>query len=146
MSARPRRLRPSLRSARPGAPNRQETLVKYMLLIYNNPEALAALPEAERNAIFADVDAIMTELKASGELVGGEALADPVSTKTVRPVGGTPVATDGPFLESKEQFAGFLTIDVETEERAVEIASRWPDGRFGAMEVRAIMHTSGEEM
>lgn len=120
--------------------------MKYMLLIYNNPEGLAALPEAERNAIFADVDAIMTELKASGEWVGGEALADPASTKTVRPVGGTPVATDGPFLESKEQFAGFLTVDVETEERAVEIASRWPDARFGAMEVRAIMHTSGEEM
>jgi hypothetical protein len=120
--------------------------VKYMLLIYNNPEALAALPEAERNAIFADVDAIMTELKASGELVGGEALADPVSTKTVRPVGGTPVATDGPFLESKEQFAGYLMVDVETEERAVEIAKRWPDARFGAMEVRAVMHTSGEEM
>src|SRR5215470_12666385 len=72
-----------------GRTNRQETLVKYMLLIYNNPEALAALPESERNAIFADVDVIMTELKASGELVGGEALAHPASTKTVRPVGGT---------------------------------------------------------
>ena len=120
--------------------------MKYMLLIYNNPDALAALPESERDAIFADVDVIMTELKASGELVGGEALAHPSSTKTVRAVGGTPVTTDGPFLESKEQFAGYLAVDVESEARAVEIAARWPDARFGAMEVRAVMHTSGAEM
>jgi hypothetical protein len=120
--------------------------VKYMLLIYNNPDALAALPDSERDKIFADVDAIMTELRASGELVGGEALAHPASTKTVRPVGGAPVTTDGPFLEAKEQFAGYLMVDVESEERAVEIATRWPDARFGAMEVRAVMHTSGEEM
>ncbi len=120
--------------------------MKYMLLIYNNPEALAALSEDERNAVFADVDAIMAELKATGELVGGEALADPASTRTVRPVGGAPVTTDGPFLESKEQFAGYLTVDVESEQRAVDIATRWPDARFGAMEVRAIMHTSGAEM
>lgn len=120
--------------------------MKYMLLIYNNPDALAALSESERDAIFGDVDAIMAELKTSGELVGGEALAHPATTRTVRPVGGTPVATDGPFLEAKEQFAGYLMVDVETEERAVEIAKRWPDARFGAMEVRAIMHTSGAEM
>jgi hypothetical protein len=120
--------------------------MKYMLLIYNNPDALAALPKSERDAIFADVDAIMTELKASGELVGGEALGHPASTRTVRAVGGTPVTTDGPFLESKEQFAGYLAVDVESEERAVEIAARWPDARYGAMEVRAIMHTSGAEM
>jgi hypothetical protein len=120
--------------------------VKYMLLIYNNPDALAALTESERDAIFSGVDTIMDELKASGELVGGEALAHPASTKTVRPVGGSPVTTDGPFLESKEQFAGYLMVDVESERRAVEIATRWPDARFGAMEVRAIMHTSGTEM
>jgi hypothetical protein len=117
-----------------------------MLLIYNNPDALAALTEPERDAIFGDVDTIMAELKASGELVGGEALAHPASTRTVRAVAGAPVTTDGPFLEAKEQFAGYLTVDVETEARAVEIASRWPDAKYGAMEVRAIMHTSGAEM
>jgi hypothetical protein len=50
-------------------------------------------------------------------------------------------------MESKEQFAGNLVVDCASEERAVEIASRWPDVRLGgAMEVRAYMHESGTEM
>lgn len=60
---------------------------------------------------------------------------------------GQPAVTDGPFMESKEQFAGYLTVDVDSVERAVEIAARWPDVRFGgAMEVRPFMHESGTEM
>jgi hypothetical protein len=33
-------------------------------------------------------------------------------------------------------------VDCETEERAVEIAARWPDARYFAMEVRPVMHTT----
>jgi hypothetical protein len=121
--------------------------MKYMLLIYNNPAFLSELPEQERNDLFAEVDTIMKELSESGELVGGDALADPTTTKTIRLRGGQPAVTDGPFMESKEQFAGNLVVDCASVERAVEIASRWPDIRFGgAMEVRAYMHESGTEM
>ena len=35
--------------------------------------------------------------------------------------------TDGPFVEAKEQLAGYYIVDCETVERAVEIAARWPD-------------------
>jgi hypothetical protein len=59
---------------------------------------------------------------------------------------GLPTIVDGPYAGSEEQLAGFLTIDVESERRAVEIASRWPDAGFGAMEVRAVMTESGTEM
>jgi len=110
-----------------------------MLLIYNNPEALAAMSEPEREAMMADVDSIMAELEASGELVRGEALAPPAVTKTVRLRGGAAATTDGPFIEAKEQFAGYIAVDVETPERAVEIAARWPDARWGAMEVREVI-------
>jgi hypothetical protein len=57
-----------------------------------------------------------------------------------------PAVTDGPFAEAKEQLAGYLVVECESPERAVEIAARWPDARYAAMEVRPIMHTSGEEM
>ncbi len=121
--------------------------MKYMLLIYNRPGFVEELTEQERTALFGEVDALMKELTESGELVGGQALADPSLTKTVVGVDGRPVVTDGPFLEAKEHFAGYVAVDCETEERAVEIASRWPDVRFGGrMEVRAIMHDSGAEM
>lgn len=118
-----------------------------MLLIYNNPDALEALSEEERNTLMGEVGDLMAELSNSGELVGGEALAHPANTKTVRVRDGVLAATDGPFLEAKELLAGYVMVDVESAERAVEIAARWPDARMGgAMEVRAVMHTEGMEM
>lgn len=120
--------------------------MKYMLLIYNNQATYAAWSEEQRAELFGEVDAIMKDLSESGELLGGEALADASTAKTVRVRDGVPAATDGPFAEAKEQLAGYLMVECETEERAVEIAARWPDARHFAMEVRAVMHTSGAEM
>ncbi len=109
-----------------------------MLLIYNNPATYESWSEADRNALFGEVDVIMKELTTSGELVGGEALLDSSHTKTVRVRNGVPAATDGPFAEAKEQLAGYLMVDCATPERAVEIAARWPDAKYFAMEVRPV--------
>ncbi|MFF5070235.1 YciI family protein [Micromonospora olivasterospora] len=119
-----------------------------MLLIWNRPGFVEGLSEEDRNAIFGGVDEIMKELTESGELVGGQALADPSQTRTVRLVGDRTEVTDGPFMESKEQFAGYLTVDCESPERAAEIAARWPDVRmgFGVLEVRPLMDDAGTEM
>ena len=120
--------------------------MKYLLLIYNNPATYEAMPEQERNAIFADVDRIMDELTRSGEFVGGQGLADPSQSKTVRVRDGVPAVTDGPYVEAKEQMGGYLIVDCETPERAVEIAARWPDAKYFAMEVRPIMDTAGADV
>jgi hypothetical protein len=112
--------------------------MKYMLLIYNNPATYESWSEAARNELFGDVDAIMAELTESGELVGGEGLADASTATTVR-------VRDGITAATKEQLAGYLMVDCESEQRAVEIAARWPDARYFAMEVRAVMHTAGTE-
>ena len=88
----------------------------------------------------------MKELTESGELVGGEALADASNAVIVRVRDGVRAATDGPYAEAKEQLAGYLTVECETKERAVEIAARWPDARYFTMEVRAVMNSSGAEM
>jgi hypothetical protein len=122
-------------------------VMKYMLLIYNNPGLLERLSEDERSEVTRDVDAIMAELTEAGELVDGNALAHASTAKTVRLQDAAVAATDGPFAEAKEQFAGYITVDVESEERALDIARRWPDPRFGgAIEVRALMTQAGTEM
>jgi hypothetical protein len=107
---------------------------------------LETLSDDERTELFAEVDTIMKELTESGELVGGQALADPSNTKTVRVRDGVPAVTDGPYLEAKEHLAGYLTVDVASVERALEIAARWPDAKLTAMEVRPVMHEAGTEM
>jgi hypothetical protein len=120
--------------------------MKYLLLIYNNPATYEAFSEDERNALFGDVDRILDELKESGEFVSGEGLADPSNTKTVRVRNGVPAVTDGPYVEAKEQMGGYLIVDCETQERAVEIAASWPDAKYFAMEVRPIMQTASAEV
>jgi hypothetical protein len=120
--------------------------VKYILLIYQNPATWETFSEEERNRVMVEVGEIMEELTKSGEWVGGEGLADPSNTKTVRVRDGVPAVTDGPFVESKEQLAGYCIVECETPERATEIAARWPDARYWAMEVRPIMEPGGEEM
>jgi hypothetical protein len=78
--------------------------------------------------------ALHRELVASGELVESEVLAPPGLAKIVTSDGaGAPVVTDGPFQEFKEWLAGYQIVDVESEQRAIEIAARisavpGPDG------------------
>ena len=69
------------------------------------------------------------ELAESGEKVTTEGLVGPDQARFVRAGrNGTPAVTDGPFPESKEFLAGFLMIDVDTPQRAYEIAARWSAG------------------
>jgi hypothetical protein len=119
--------------------------MKYMLLIYDNPDTRQAFFGGGGAELMSEVDTLMKELTQSGELVGGEALADPSNTKTIRPRDGIPVVTDGPLAEAKEHFGGYLIVDCESAERATEIAARWPNARFCAMEVRPIMDPAGME-
>lgn len=116
--------------------------MKYMLLIYNNRAKVEALPEEEQKALMAEVDSLMAELTKSGELVGGDALADGAQAKTVLVREGIRTVTDGPFIEAKEHLAGYLMVETESEDRAIEIAAQWPDAKFGAMEVRAVIGTA----
>ena len=102
--------------------------------------------EEESDRLMGEVDALLKELTESGELVGTEALAESSNMKTVWVRGGVPAVTDGPFAEAKEQLGGYLIVDCESPERATEIAARWPNARFCAMEVRPIMEEAGTEM
>ena len=77
--------------------------------------------------------ALHEELVASGELVQSEVLAPPDLAKIVTSDARAPVVTDGPFQEFKEWVAGYQIVDVDSEERALEIAARisavpGPDG------------------
>lgn len=120
--------------------------MKYLLLIYQNPAAARALPEAEKQALMSEADTLVNELIETGEWVSGEGLADPSTAKSVRVQDGQLAVTDGPFAEAKEQIVGYCVVDCESEERAVEIAARWPDARLWGMEVRPMLSPDGLEM
>lgn len=113
--------------------------MKYMLMIYQNPADWPTLAEDERQLLMNEAGAIMAELTESGEWVGGEALADVSQSKTIRVRDGVAAVTDGPFVEAKEHLAGYCLIDCATPERAIEIATRWPDSRYWGVELRPLI-------
>lgn len=131
--------------------------MKYMLLMnYARRSGVPPLSEwapEDIQASGAAMGAIHEELAASGELVGAEGLSGPEAAKIVTHDGaGAPVVTDGPFPESKEFLAGYWLVDVESEERAIEIAARTsaapgPGGRPTAREiqVRPVMGSADME-
>ena len=123
--------------------------MKYVVLIYSNPvnwgdpsflrtpEGLE-LSDAERERMTHDLQELIMELEARGELIEVAALADPRTVRTVQVRGRERITTDGPYLEAKEHLAGLFIIDCSTPERAEEIAARFPEAQFSAVEVRPI--------
>jgi hypothetical protein len=120
--------------------------MKYMLLIYSNPENWAALSDAERGGLMGEYGAFTKEIVDSGEFVSGDPLGDISETTTVRVRAGATDVNDGPFVESKEHLAGYYVVDCKDHDRAVALAAKIPDSRFGAIEIRAVMDMSGAEM
>lgn len=123
--------------------------MKYVLLIYANPEnweppvfrsdpRFLALAAGEREAVARQAEALRREITESGELITGVALAGPGRAATIRVRDGAAVATDGPYIEAKEQLAGYLLVDCASPERAAQIAARIPDARFGLVEVHPV--------
>ena len=127
--------------------------MKFMLLqYYGGVEDLAPMSEWTEEEAQAHIDfqlEMNAELRESGELVEAQALTAPELAKIVVSGGGTPVVTDGPFPEAKELLAGYRMIDVESQERALEIAAQGsaapgPGGKpiKDRIEVREVMWNS----
>lgn len=104
-------------------------MTKFLLLVnFDNgavEELMLSWDPADIKAHLAYYEALNKELEESGELVGGAALTWPEAAKVVRSDGASaPVVTDGPYAESKEVLAGYQMVEVDSLERAIEIAAR----------------------
>jgi hypothetical protein len=103
-------------------------MAKYLLTVdYHGGVIDAPMDEWKPDEVKAHMDyyaALNRELTATGELVTQEALTGPERAKVVRAGRGAPVVTDGPFAEYKEMLAGYQLVDVDSEERAIEIAAK----------------------
>jgi hypothetical protein len=110
------------------------------------PEDITAHIEFQRR--------VNKELTERGELVDAQGLTGPELAKVVTHGGvGAPVVTDGPFPEFKEFLAGYRIVDVDSPERAIEIAAQasaapGPGGRpiQQPIEVRAVMAAAPSEV
>ena len=110
--------------------------MRFMLLQHYAPAENCDVPmyqwrPEDIQAHIAFQQALNAELLATGELVDAQGLSE--SVHTVTNTGADRVVTDGPYPESKELLAGYRLIDVDSIERALEIAAQasaapGPDG------------------
>jgi hypothetical protein len=137
----------------------EDEVMRYMLL-QNYGAAESGCPPmsqwspADIKAHIEFQQALNAELLDRGELVDAQGLAGPEQARLVVSDGtSAPVITDGPFPESKELLAGYRIVDVDSDERAVEIAARISaaPGANGApirhaIEVREVMSAPDPEV
>ena len=120
--------------------------VKYVLLIYSNPESWASLSAEQREGLSRAHNDLTRELSEQGLLVSAAGLADPITSRTVSVRDDTTTTTDGPYAEAKEHLAGFYLVECDDIDQAIAYAARMPDAKYVAVEVRPVMDTSGLEM
>lgn len=113
--------------------------MRYICLIYENEQALATMPKEEADAVFGEYFSFTEGIKQSGHHLGGEPLQPTHTATTVRVRNGKVSTTDGPFAETKEQLGGYYLINASDLNDAIQVASRIPSARYGAIEVRPVM-------
>jgi hypothetical protein len=109
--------------------------MKYIMLIYQGTaqERQAALAEEEQKKVYADYQAI----NETPGVTSGPPMGLPQNATTVRVEGGKTLTTDGPFVGMKEAVGGFLVLDANNLDAAIELAARIPAARYGgAIEIR----------
>jgi hypothetical protein len=138
-----------------GAKIRGGETMKYILMMTGTKagvDTYRAWSQKDIQTHFAHLTALKKDLTESGEFVTTEGLAIPHQAKVVRAgANGTPI-TDGVFPESKEFLLGYWIMDVESAERAYEIAARISAGPGPGgvptnmpIEVREIMSRRAQE-
>jgi hypothetical protein len=114
--------------------------MKYMLLIYMEPNAMT---EAERADCYGESTQLAHDLQASGKYLAANPLHPTATATSVQVRDGKRLVTDGPFAETREQLGGYFLIDARDLDEAIAIAARIPGARKGTVEIRPVLEIPG---
>jgi hypothetical protein len=117
--------------------------MKFMLLVHHDEAAFDKLDETTKREMLAESVELTHRLHAHGQYLSASPL-QPSSTATiVRVRDGKNLVTDGPFIETREQIAGYFLIEAKDGDDAIAIATRVPGARIGTVEVRPLREIPG---
>ena len=112
--------------------------MKFLVLIYNEPALLDALPPSEFETTMRGCFDKADQLKREGKLLEARMLKSPSTAKSIRVRNGRQTTHDGPYAEAKEVLGGFNLIEAEDMEEALRIAAEFPWSQTGCVEVRPL--------
>lgn len=108
-------------------------LVHFDTAEYDRTTTLEQRQDLDRRSLGYD-----QELKASGHYIASQAIEGGESAVLVRVRKGEMSTTDGPYIETKEQMAGFVLLEARDMNEAVRLAAGIPLAAIGTIEVRPI--------
>jgi hypothetical protein len=118
--------------------------VKYVTLMYTDPEHTKAMTKAAFDAVMHKHTDLREELTASGELIGGMGMAVADETTLLRLGPDGVVAERGPLAAGATiHISAYYELECASDERAREIAGRLLDDHVTAVELRRV-HDSVE--
>lgn len=103
--------------------------MKFLCLAYGDENKWNALSKSKQDTLRAQDNL----LRKNGHLVAAVQTAT-----TVRFVAGKARASDGPFVQTKEQLAGFYIIEAKDMNEVIQLISKTPCAQAGAFEIRPI--------
>jgi hypothetical protein len=121
--------------------------MRYLLIMQVKTAVLESLTREQRKAVHTGHQEFCRAAAEAGELISTQALADPSTSTVLRSRGGVPAVSNGPFRSTDEFMGGYYLIDVDSKERAIELAELLPDARIDglAVEIRAVMYSAGAD-
>jgi hypothetical protein len=117
--------------------------MKYMLLVHHDEEAFAKFSETKQQQMLEESVELTHQLHAKRQYINASPLQPAATAAIVRVRDGKPFVTDGPFIETREQLAGYFLIDAKDLNDAIRIAGRVPGARIGTIEVRPVKEIAG---
>jgi hypothetical protein len=112
--------------------------MKYLCLIYDEEKRFGTMSKSDMDALMGEYYAFTTDIRKSGQYLGGNDLKPVASATTVRVRNGKVSTTDGPFAETKEQLGGYYLIEAKDLNEAIQVAARIPSAKLGSIEVRPV--------
>lgn len=120
--------------------------MKYLCMVFYDEKNLNALSATELQVLDDESLAYDETLRKRGHLIAAQALESVQAATTVRVRNGKVSVTDGPFAETNEQIGGFILIEAQDLNEAIQLAAKMPPIRLGGVEVRPIkMLTSSKQ-
>ena len=110
--------------------------MRYLFLLWGDEAAELAMSAEDRRAIVVAHGAFLRGLVDAGRSATGEPLGPSHDAIVYRP--RRPSATDGPYLETKEQLGGFYIVECRDRDDALEVARGIPASPGLVVEIRAI--------
>ena len=114
--------------------------MRYMMLIHHDEAAMAAAPQKE---LWAEYAAFNEALGKAAGSQNGERLQPSSAATTVRQEDGKTDVLDGPYADTKEQFAGYFFVEADDLDGAIAWAKRCPSSKHGAIEIRPVFVAPG---